>query len=400
MVPFPHRTFTANLAAFCALLRRDHDFTIGPGEAEDALRAVAAVGVADQGRVRAALKLVLCATREQAAAFDSIFDAFFQSGARGIRQQNLRPRHTRPPSPADAGARPTRPQPHSEADHEEPATGPHGGAAAHQIPSDETPDEEGARRLLRAPYSDAAAEGASPDVPREGLDAMLDAAGQLVRRLRLGRSRRWRPQPAGARFDFRRTMRASLETGGEALQPRWQGHPRRNPRIVAIVDGSRSMREYAGVMLQFTYALSQRTRRLDAFVFSTELCDVTRQLRGFARGRPVRLAGLTEAWGGGTRIGASLDRLIREFGHRCLTEHTVVFILSDGLDVGEPERLGRALREIHRRSACLVWLNPLLGSPGYRPDAAGMRAALPHIDLFSPGGNAQAIIAMARTLAV
>ncbi len=163
----------------------------------------------------------------------------------------------------------------------------------------------------------------APEVPREGLDAMFEAAGILVRRLRLGHSRRWRAMPAGARFDVRRTMRGGLQTGGEALKPRWQGHPRRNPRIV-VVDGSRSMRESAGIMLQFAYALSQRMRRLDAFVFSTGLRDVTRQLRRLGRGDGLRLTDLTEAWGGGTRIGACLETLIGEYGHRCLSEHTLV----------------------------------------------------------------------------
>src|SRR5262249_16660151 len=159
-------------------------------------------------------------------------------------------------------------------------------------------------------------------------------------------------------FDFRRTFRASLQTGGEPLKPRWLAHPLRNPRVVVIVDGSRSMSEHAGIMLQFAFALSQRTRRLDAFVFSTGLEDVTRRLRQFRRGQALRLNDLADAWGGGTRIGECLECLVREFGYRCLTGDTLVLILSDGLDVGEPERLQRAMREVKRRCALLVWLNP------------------------------------------
>jgi uncharacterized protein with von Willebrand factor type A (vWA) domain len=266
------------------------------------------------------------------------------------------------------------------------------------VPIEDQANDAPRQGVMRARFSAMAGEAAVPEVPRDGLEAMLEAAGALMRRLRLGRSRRWRAMHEGARFDFRNTLRASLQTGGETLHSRWLGHPRRNPRLVVAVDGSRSMSEHAGLMLQFAYALSQRTRRLDAFVFSTELRDVTRQLRGFARGRPLQLAGLSDAWGGGTRIGGCLETLVREYGHRCLTEHTVVLVLSDGLDVGDPERLRAAMRELRRRSAALVWLNPLLGTPGYAPDAQGMRAALPYLDAFIPAGDRGCFAALARSL--
>jgi uncharacterized protein with von Willebrand factor type A (vWA) domain len=204
--------------------------------------------------------------------------------------------------------------------------------------------------------------------------------------------------PVGPRFDFRRTMRSSLQTGGEALKPRWQGHPWRNPRLVVVVDGSRSMSGSAAHLLQFAYALSQRTSYLRAFIFSTELRDVTIQLRRSEWGQLPRLTGLAEAWGGGTRIGECLERLIHEFGHRCLSEHTAVIILSDGLDVGDPDRLRHAMRELQRRTAGVIWLNPLLDTPGYTPSAQGMSAALPYIAVFSAAGDAQALQAMARAL--
>jgi len=396
----PHGDFSANVAAFCAVLRRGHGFTIGPGEAADALRAIETVGVSDLARVRTALRLVLCAKEAEAAIFDGVFDQFFLPDApRGARQDNLRPRHTRPepepPPPMDGKEVDAPPQlPRTDTDTADDL----GRGPRRRYPIAQDEDDQPALRFLRARYSAAAAEAAAPDVARAGLDAMLEAAGALVRRLRLGRSRRWRAMPDGARFDVRRTMRASLQTGGEVLTPLWRGRPRRNPRIVVIIDGSRSMHESAGIMLQFAYAVSQRTRRLDAFVFSTDLRDVTHQLRRLGRGGSLRLTGLEDAWGGGTRIGACAERFITEFGYRCLSSDTVVFILSDGLDVGDPARLAHALRELQRRSAGVVWLNPLLGTPGYAPSARGMRAALPYVDLFTAANDAQAFGTLARTL--
>jgi uncharacterized protein with von Willebrand factor type A (vWA) domain len=390
----------ANIAAFCDLLRREHGFVVGPGEAIDALRAVEAIGLADRERAQSALRLVLCASAEQIEVFDRAFDAFFlPAPRRGARQHNLHSRHTRPHDEPER-APPGRPIPSNRQGSAPVDDGGAdlGGPGQRRYPVEDEGDGIRAWRLMQARYSAAAAQSEAPDVPRDGLNEMLEAAGLLVRRLRLGRSLRWRSTPTGPRFDFRRTFRASLQTGGEPLKPRWLAHPRRNPRVVVIVDGSRSMSEHAGLMLQFAYALSRRTRRLDAFVFSTGLEDVTRQLRRFRHGQTLRLSDLADAWGGGTRIGECLERLVREFGYRCLTADTLVLILSDGLDVGEPELLQRAMREVRRRCALLVWLNPLLSRPGYTPSSRGMQAALPHIDLFAAGGDSGSFKLLAHQL--
>ncbi len=73
-------------------------------------------------------------------------------------------------------------------------------------------------------------------------------------------------------------------------------------------------------------------------------------------------------------------------------------ILSDGLDVGDPERLRRAMRELKRRSAGVVWLNPLVGTPGYVPSTQGMQAALPYVDLFGAAGAVQDFKLLAQTV--
>ena len=225
-------------------------------------------------------------------------------------------------------------------------------------------------------------------IPHEGLDAAQTRANALVTRVRLGRSRRWKPQPRGVRFDVRRTLRASLHTGGDAMVLHRLGHPLRNPRFVVLLDGSRSMECYAGAMLLFALALCRRTRRADAFLFSTALRDVTRDLRDAARSGSYRLAGLGEAWGGGTRIGASLNAFVRRFGAR-LTSQTFVIIFSDGLDVGDIPELDHAMREIARRSAAIAWVNPHAGEPGYVPSARGMQAALPYVDRLRRDGRSR-----------
>jgi uncharacterized protein with von Willebrand factor type A (vWA) domain len=222
----------------------------------------------------------------------------------------------------------------------------------------------------------------------------------LVRRVQLGRSRRWRPSPRGRRFDVRRTMRAGIQTAGEMLSVKWLRRPRRSPRFVVLVDGSRSMTEHALTALGIAVALAGVTMRVEAFTFSTRIERVTRPVRRAASGRRARLEGLGRAWGGGTSIGGSLAEFLRRFGERMLGPDTLVIIASDGLDLGEPDRLRDAVRELRRKSAAVVWVNPLLETPGYEPTARGMAAARPFVTLFASANDAPGFRALARAVRV
>ena len=205
---------------------------------------------------------------------------------------------------------------------------------------------------------------------------------------------------AGTRFDLRRTLRVSLQTGGEALSPRWLHRPRRTPRFVLLVDGSRSMSAHARTALQVAVAMASVTRRVEVFTFSTALQRVTGDVRRAAAGETRRLESVRHAWGGGTSIGVCLREFLRTFGERLLGRDTVVIIASDGLDVGEPETLRRAMRELHRRSAGLVWLNPLLETPGYEPTARGMSAARPYVTTFASVTDAASFARLSRLVRV
>lgn len=378
-----------NVVAFAAILRGEHDFGIVPGQTHDALRALDLLGLSERSRTRAALRTVLCSRPEEVEAFDGLFDAFFANAAPGIAQ----PQHARRTradaneSPSDE-SEPTAPQKPQSRPRDE------GGAGAETAfeAQEESPAE--AWMSMHARYSPAAAARDAAVIPQRGLDAAQVRVNELVTRIRLGRSQRWKPQARGPRFDLRRTLRASLHTGGEAIVLHRLGHPLRNPRFVVLLDGSRSMEPYAGPMLQFALALCRRTRRADAFLFSTELRDVTRDLRDAALRGSYRLGGLGEAWGGGTRIGANLNAFVRR-GSR-LTTQTFVIIFSDGLDVGEIPELERAMREIRRRCAAIAWINPHAGEPGYAPSVRGMQAALPFVDVFVGMDDLDALAAIAR----
>lgn len=397
---YPFSSLPDNLAAFSATLRRDQGFRVGPGELADAARALELVDVADERTVRDVLRPVLSATAGDAAVFDEEFTRFFLAGPAGEPQDRL-PEQVRTLGNVDrVDARPGRVR--------------HPGQVREEISADAV-DEVGdvaagleeengtiaeARDAARALYSPV--EVASADAP--GLadvdSEWLDTARRLVRRVHLGLSRRWRPARKGRRFDARRTLRASLQTGGEALTPRWQQRQRRAPRFVVLIDGSRSMGAHAPTGLKIGAALASVTRRAEVFTFSTALQRVTHHVRRETDEPRGRLAWDRRAWGGGTSIGPSLQAFLQRFGATLLGPETVVFLLSDGLDVGEPEALRAAMRTLHRRSAGIVWLNPLRDTHGYAPTARGMRTALPYITTFASANDRRGFEQLARTIRV
>jgi uncharacterized protein with von Willebrand factor type A (vWA) domain len=169
---------------------------------------------------------------------------------------------------------------------------------------------------------------------------------------------------------------------------------------VLLLDGSRSMSAYARTALQIAVAMASVTMRVEVFTFSTTLQRVTGDVRRAAAGEPHRLEPVQYAWGGGTSIGACLRDFLRKFGERLLGRDTVVIIASDGLDVGEPDTLRGAMSELKRRSAGVVWLNPLLETPGYEPTASGMSAARPYVTTFASVTDVASFVRLSRLVRV
>jgi uncharacterized protein with von Willebrand factor type A (vWA) domain len=251
---------------------------------------------------------------------------------------------------------------------------------------------------VRSQYSPLAAEGQEPVILRPVPAEWREAAWRLRRRLQLGLSRRWQPARRGRRFDLRRTWRASLQTGGEAIMARWLRRVHHSPRFVVLIDGSRSMAAAQPAALDLATALATVTRRIEVYAFSTALTRLTHQARIAGAGRPVRVTVSREAWGGGTSIGGSLRTFLRRHGERHVSAETLVIVVSDGLDVGEPAVLRDAMREIHRRAAGVVWLNPLIETPGFEPTSRGMAAARPFITTFTSVSSAEGLSRLARTV--
>jgi uncharacterized protein with von Willebrand factor type A (vWA) domain len=166
-----------------------------------------------------------------------------------------------------------------------------------------------------------------------------------------------------------------------------------------LCDISGSMDRYTRVLLHFLHSVELSLQRTEVFVFGTRLTRITGTLR---RRDPdaalAAVAGQVQDWSGGTRIGECLGVFNRRWARRVLSHGAIVLIISDGWDRGAPDRLAAEMERLQRASYRLLWLNPLLGSPGYRPLTQGIQAALPYVDDFLPVHNLASLEALATLL--
>jgi uncharacterized protein with von Willebrand factor type A (vWA) domain len=213
------------------------------------------------------------------------------------------------------------------------------------------------------------------------------------------RSRRLRPESRGRQLDMRRLVRASLATGGDAVERSVRDRIRVPRKLVVICDVSGSMEAYSRALVLFLHALVGSGRGVEAFAFGTRLTRLTPDLRGRDPERAlVEAAKRVVDWSGGTRIGASLKAFNDEWGRRALTRGAVVLVVSDGWEREDASLVGTEMARLARQAYAVVWVNPLKGHPDYQPLAAGMRAALPSIDRFLAGHNLASLEELAEIL--
>jgi hypothetical protein len=193
-------------------------------------------------------------------------------------------------------------------------------------------------------------------------------------------------------------MAAYARSGGDAVRLRYRRRRIRKTRLVVICDVSGSMQTHARFLLAFLYAAQDAFARVETFVFDVSLRRVTASLRAGSFTEALeRIAADVGGFSGGTRIGGSLAAFVERWP-ALIGPDTVVIIMSDGWDTGEPEVLDRAMRAIRRRARRVIWLNPLLAEPAYRPLTRGMQAALPHVDVFAPAHDLDSLRSLARHL--
>ena len=362
----------ANLMHFARTLRAA-GLPVGPGKVIDAVAAVQAVGITHRSDFYWTLHAVFVNRPDQRLIFDQAFHVYWRNPELLKKMMALVLPQLNVELPQDPGAEMAR-------------------RLAEALHPDRQPHDTG--------ESEIEVDAVMTASDREQLHTMdfekmsleeLARAKAAIARMRLPildvPTRRFRPDPRGARADLRATLRAALRVGG-LLELKRKSRRSRPPPLVILCDISGSMSRYSRVFLHFMHSLTNDRDRVYTFVFGTRLTNVTRYLR--YRDVDLALDRVAEAvadWSGGTRIGQCLCEFNRYWSRRVLAQGAVVLLITDGLDRDVGVGLAREMDRLHRSCRQLIWLNPLLRYEGFEPRSLGMKAMLPYVDEFRPVHN-------------
>lgn len=260
-------------------------------------------------------------------------------------------------------------------------------------------EEDGGRAVVGAATTERLKRADFSQVKQKDLAELERLALRLLKQMSTRLSRRMKIMRPRGRVDLRRTIRHSISRGGDPITLSFRDKKRQQDRLTVLLDISGSMNPYSLFLLRFAYALQKHFKRVDTFLFSTQLAEITPLLRSRDLYQALFSLGQVSAgWSGGTKIGESLRDFNAFYGRKLLSRHTLFLILSDGWDTGEPDVLAAQLDAIKRRVRKVIWLNPLLGMAEYQPVTRGMSAALPFIDVFAPAHNLESLLALERHL--
>ena len=354
------------IAGFTSFLQAN-GYSVGAADSVEIVDTAAQMGALDQAILRWNLKSLLCNRYEEWQRFDALFDAYFLPPNIKVFVQG------------DAAVgKPEVTTGQNESSAYETATDTEQGLV------DETKAARyGASREENLSTTDFS-ELNQADQARK-IEALMRRLARRLKHLKLRREVR---SQRGRRLDLQSTIRRSVASGGTPVELAWKTRRRVRPRLVLLLDVSRSMNSYSFFYLRLARALCNELADVHCFIFHTRITSVGEALRDPDPWRAQeRMSVLAVGWSGGTRIGECLQDFNREQGARLVHSRTGVIIVSDGYDTGEPAQLAEALGTLRKRARRMVWFNPLLNQPGFTPVAGGMQAAMPHLDLLAPGAD-------------
>lgn len=381
------RLVARKLAAFLRTLR-DSGFAVGLAEGRDAAALMASGYAARPNLLRSALKHLFSARKSDWEKFDELFDAFWLG--RRVRSRSMTA------GAAKAGNNPSLKTLQDKGDTRGSQF------VTDQVPSaDDAPDGRGEGRMEGASRAENLAETDFRKLAdSDQIEQAHAAAAQLAKAMRTRLTRRDLARRRGYRLDLRRTIHRNISHGGVPISLVKRQRKEKPLRLIVLLDASGSMSMYTGVFLRFIHGVLDEFREAEAFLFHTRLAHVSDAMKERDAARALdRLSILAQGAGGGTRIGESLATFNRHHAARVIHSRSCVMIVSDGYETGDAKLLGREMAALARRCRRIVWLNPMMAWEGYAPVAAGISAALPHVDLYAPANTLKSLAALEPYLA-
>jgi uncharacterized protein with von Willebrand factor type A (vWA) domain len=370
---------------------REHGFALGYAEIELMVQAAAALPLAQWPRIEALWRGIAAGSHKQWLKYPDLHQAFwFPHKVKGSTRSSglTRPGRTLPELVQ---------QMHSEMGNAPPGeTRPTVGVAdapgSGEGEADESTNPQraqgGASRTAPLDERDFA------DWMPTDMDRFEPLVEALKRRLRAQLLRRLQNDKTKGVIHVRRSLRAALATGGELVKLHHVRRQRRQPRVVVLVDVSRSMEVHAQFFLRLSRALVE-VMDARAFVFHTRLADVTPLLKRRSERVQEKVNAVTFGFGGGTRIASCLSEVVHVHLGRSLSRGDLFMVFSDGYDTDEPEALAAVLSQVKARGARVCWLHPTKEAP----TSAAMVLAAPYVSRFLPAHNLASLSRLPELLA-
>ena len=372
-----------NILLFCRTLRKA-GLPIGPGQVIEAGRAVLQSGIERRDDFYFALRSVLVTNPTQFRLFDQAFHIYFRNPRLLERMMGLLlptlERVAEDAGEEEAIRRLMEAMP-GETAHDD-------GEVVIEIDQSESWSR---REILR-----------QKDFEQMSLQEQSDAKRMLREELEVVKKipvRRYRPDSHGHRYDMRRSMQLMLRNNGQLIELAKKRRQLRPPNLVLICDISGSMSRYSRMFLHFAHALTSHRQTVHSFVFGTRLTNISHRLADKDVDRALaKVSAEVKDWDGGTRIAQCLKRFNVDWGRRVLGSNSVVLLLSDGLERDTEADLGFQTERLQRSCRQLIWMNPMLRYREFEAKAMGIKAMLPHVDLFLPAHNIASLTQLGQVL--
>lgn len=365
-----HQTeLSGNIVLLCRFLRKKN-FNITATEEADSLKAVSFLPIHSEDYFREALKAVLSKSEFQRTRFDEYYDEF-KDQLKKATDSKVK----------DVPEEKTQPEKKTKAAQFEALKD-----WLNLSPSEEEKEVAAFSDLEVLTKKDFL------DLNDDEMRLMMRVLQKLARKIAHQKCRLRKRSKRYRQLDLKQTIRHNMRKGGEIQELVFSEKKNRKLKLVLLCDVSRSMDLYSRFFIHLIYAFQNAYDKIETLVFSTALHRVSEILDNHEFDKAFQtISERVPHWSGGTTIGSCLHDFTQNYGHGMLDKKTIVLILSDGWDTGEPGVMKEAMKTIHKKSKKVIWLNPLAGSPDFSPEAIGMKTALPYIDVLASAHNLESL---------
>lgn len=360
---------SANIVLLCRFLRKK-SFSITAADEADALKAICYLSINSEDYFREALKSVLTKSQHQYSKFDEYYHEF--------REQLKKATDSKVKELPEEKKRPEKKTKQAQFD-------------ALKDWLNLTPSEE-EKEVSAFSDLEVLTKKDFLDLSEEEIHLMMRVLQKLASKLAHQKSRLRKASKRHQHLDLKQTIRTNMRKGGDIQQLIFSQKKDRKLKLVLLCDVSRSMDLYSRFFIHLIYAFQNAYDKIETLVFSTALHKVSEILNNNQFDKAFQIISeRVPHWSGGTTIGSCLQDFTQNYGHGMLDKKTIVLILSDGWDTGEPEVMKEAMKAIYKKSKKVIWLNPLAGSLDFSPEVIGMKMALPYIDVLASAHNLESL---------